>query len=99
MLQHSRPLPADAPLCADGHRPQLVVTHGAPSGHPIGRPVVPLWHVECAICSVATIPSPLQNHALLRWRKPGPQRDLELVPLSQLAAVRARVSAAVSHAA
>ncbi len=40
MLQIATPLPADIPLCATGHRTQLVETRGAPRGRIAGA-IVP----------------------------------------------------------
>lgn len=96
MMQTSHPLPDGMPVCVPGHRPQLVVTRGAPRGHRIGTPCPPQWHVECAQCGVATVPGADQAHALLCWRAPA---DLFRIPLSKLADVRARVAHTLSHAA
>jgi len=96
MLQISHALPAGVPVCNAAHRPHLVETRGAPAGHRIGTPCPPQWHVECARCGIATVPHTNSAIALLRWRG---EPDLFHIPLSQLSHVRARVAAAVAHAA
>lgn len=89
MIQRSRPAPS-APACRSGHMPQLVETRGAPAGHPIGTPCPPTWHVECAICQIATVPATAPELALSRWVG---RLDLFHTPLSQLSAARGRVLA------
>lgn len=88
MIQFSRRAEG-ARECGPGHRPQIVETRGAPPrGHRLGEPVPPQWHVECAICQVATQPAPTADAALARWRG---RRDLFHSSLSELSAVRGRV--------
>ena len=87
MIQRSVPA-ANVPVCKAGHRPQLVESRGAPAGHPIGTPCPPTFHVECAICQIATQPASDPGIALTRWLG---RLDLFHTPLSQLSAVRGRV--------
>jgi hypothetical protein len=95
MLQTSHPLPAGFKPCGEGHRPQLVETRGAPRGHRIGTPCPIQWHVECARCATATVPSFDRDRALRAWRgKP----DLFHIPLSQLSHVRAHVAQVMARA-
>lgn len=95
MIQHSQPLPAGMPLCGEGHRPQLVESRGAPRGHRVGTACPHQWHVECARCSVATVPTTSQPVALLHWRgKP----DLFHIPLSKLGHVRERMASIAANA-
>jgi hypothetical protein len=98
MLQVSHPLPAGIKPCGIGHRPQLVETRGAPRTHRIGTPAPPQWHVECAICSTATVPAFSRELALRAWRT---RRDSNHIPLSMLAQVRSRIASAIAatHAA
>lgn len=92
MIQYSRPLPAGMPLCAPGHRPQLVQTRGAPTGHRVGTACPPTWHIECHACGRATAPSPSRAITEGRWSEPTAR-----IPLSEL--VRARARGALSTAA
>ncbi len=92
MRQEGRPLPADMPLCAPGHRPQLVRTFGSPSTHPVATACPPMWHVECHACRAATVPSPSRAITEGRWSEPAAR-----IPLSEL--VRARAQASLSTAA
>ena len=92
MIQHSRPLPEGIPVCAAGHRPQLVQTLGAPAGHRLGTKCPPAWHIECHACGHATEPSPSRALTESRWRDPATR-----IPLSELP--RARARAALSSAA
>lgn len=94
MIQHSKPLPADIPVCVAGHRPQLVQTFGAPHGHRVGTPCPPHWHIECCRCGVATVPSPSRALTESRWRDP-----VARIALADLPRVRERIAAAVAAAA
>lgn len=87
MRQESRPLPAGVPLCAPGHRPQLVRTFGTPTTHPVATPSAPAWHVECHACRLATVPHPSRAITENRWRDPASR-----IPLSELARARARAA-------
>ncbi|GAB3755053.1 hypothetical protein [Lysobacter olei] len=87
MFQISRPLPADVPVCAPKHRPQLVETRGAPTGHRVGLPCPSNWHVECTRCGVATVPHISRAIAELRWRDAHTR-----IPLSALGRVRAALA-------
>lgn len=87
MFQISRPLPADVPACAPGHRPQLVETRGAPQGHRVGLPCPSNWHVECTRCCVATVPHISRAITELRWRDPEHR-----IPISSLGRVRAALA-------
>ncbi|MGV8959231.1 MAG: hypothetical protein ACOH1V_02430 [Stenotrophomonas sp.] len=96
MFQTSRPLPASVPLCAPGHRPQLVKTCGAPQGHRIGKHCPPMFHIECHRCGLATLPNPSFALAEQRWTDPtNPYR----IPISQLRQAREQVCAALAEAA
>lgn len=90
MLQIATPLPADIPLCATGHRPQLVETRGAPRGRIAGAIVPSHYHIECCQCRLATVPHISRAVAELRWTQPdNPNR----IPLHHLPAARAAVHA------
>ena len=89
MIQFGSPLPSGAPLCAHGHHPQLVESRGAPRGHRLGQPCPHTWHIECAICGIATEPHPSRAIAELRWSDPdSPHR----IPLSQIGLARMRLA-------
>lgn len=95
MLQVSQAIPAGAPVCVTGHRPQLVESRGAPFGHRLGSPCPSQWHVECAQCAIATVPVFNRPAALRAWcGKP----DLFHIPLSLLGQVRAHVVNAAAAA-
>lgn len=91
MQQSSRPCPADIPLCCHGHRPQIVTTLGAPTGHRLGHPCPPLVHIECHMCQKATVPSTSLAIAELRWTDPSMSQLL--IPISHLTRARADVLA------
>lgn len=96
MIQYSSPLPAGAPVCADGHHPQLVESRGTPPGVTgLGAGRVAQWHVECFQCAIATVPTTHPSLALMHWRSPP---DLFHIPLAQLPRVRERMAAAVTAA-
>lgn len=98
-MQTARPAPASIPLCCPGHRPQIVTTTGAPTGHQLGTPCPALVHFECHLCQRATVPSVSLAIAELRWTDP----DLapQLIPISHLARARSDVLARMpaQHAA
>ena len=98
-MQTARPAPASIPLCRPGHRPQIVTTNGAPTGHQVGAPCPALVHFECHLCQRATVPSVSLAIAELRWTDP----DLahQLIPISHLARARGAVLARLptQHAA
>lgn len=50
---------APPPFCTarPRHRPQIVTTTGAPTGHQLGAPVPALVHFECHLCRKATCPA------------------------------------------
>lgn len=96
MRQEATTLPADVPLCHRGHTPQLVHTFGAPIQHRVGEPCPDMWHIECARCGMATVPSPSRALAELRWTD---DISVHRIPLSQIGQARARVLAAFPHAA
>jgi len=96
-MQVARPCPADVPLCKPGHRPQIVTTTGAPSGHQLGAPCPPLIHIECHQCQLATVPSPSLAIAELRWTDPT-KAEL-LISISHLARARADVLARLATVA
>ena len=96
MIQVSSDIPTGVPACVPGHRPKLVESRGAPAGHRIGTPCPPHWHVECAQCSIATVPTASRSVALLRWRG---RPELFRIPLSELGDARVRVAMAIANAA
>lgn len=96
MMQTSKPLAENIPLCGAGHHPQWVETRGAPAGHAVGAPCPPMFHIECHRCGMATVPS--TNRALpeLRWTDPAnPHR----VAISELRRARQQASAALANVA
>lgn len=98
-MQTARPCPASIPLCCPGHRPQIVTTTGAPTGHQLGMPCPALIHIECHLCQKATVPCPSLAIAELRWTDP--TLAAQLIPISHLARVRGEVLARMpaQHAA
>lgn len=98
-MQTARPTPSSIPLCKPGHRPQIVTTLGAPTGHQLGAPCPALIHFECHLCQKATVPSPSLAIAELRWTDPG--LAAQLIPISHLARARGDVLARLpaQHAA
>jgi len=96
MLQTSRPLPPDVPLCAPGHRPQIVETHGAPVGHAIGQPCPPMYHIECHACGVATEPHTNFALAETRWTD---EHARKRIPISLLPRAREQAFAALQRCA
>ena len=91
MRQFAQPLPATVPGCKPGHHPHLVLTVGAPHRSRLGAPVPPMWHIECCICQVATVPTESRALAESRWADPfGTHR----IPLSHLPRVREQLAAA-----
>lgn len=98
MRQSSRPLPDSVPLCRPGHRPHIVVTEGAPTGHRLGAPCPPLLHIECHRCGLATRPVPMEKAALaeLRWTDASLQHLR--IPISLLARHRGEVLAEIAAA-
>lgn len=96
MRQTSRPLPQDVPLCAPGHRPQIVETNGAPVGHAIGEPCPAMFHIECQRCGIATEPHPNFALAEARWTD---QHAHKRVPISLLPRAREQAYAALREGA
>ena len=89
MRQTAHPLSASVPLCGAGHRPQIVTTTGAPTGHRLGAPCPALLHIECHACGVATVPSPDRAMAELRWTRD--DTAAYRIPISHLGRHRALV--------
>ncbi len=96
MRQMSAPLPASVPLCAPGHHPQLVETHGAPVRAAIGTPVPVMYHIECHRCGTATVPCTSRALTEGRWTDP---HGLHRIPLSHLSRARAQATSAFATAA
>lgn len=96
MRQVATTLPADMPRCRPGHTPHLVHTFGAPARHRIGTPCPDTWHIECARCGTATVPSPSRAMAELRWTDAA---SSQRIPLSRIGQARARVLASQQEAA
>lgn len=90
-MQSAIPLPSSVPLCADGHKPQFVTTQGAPTGHLLGAPCPPLFHIECHACQLATVPTPNRALAELRWTRE--DTAVLRIPISHLKRYRAEVLA------
>lgn len=96
MMQFHRDFPGRARLCGLGHKPQLIETRGTPSGVFLAQQVRSQWHVECAICGIATRPSLEASAAIRAWAgKP----DLFHLPLSQLPAARVALALSAVKAA
>lgn len=95
MRQTSRPLPPDVPLCAPGHHPQIVETHGAPVGHALGQPCPPTFHIECHQCGLATVPDTRFAVVELRWTDALPHKR---IPISLLPRARGMALAALAAA-
>ncbi|HDS1129575.1 TPA: hypothetical protein QDZ99_003596 [Stenotrophomonas maltophilia] len=98
MRQIARPLPDSVPLCWPGHRPQIVVTEGAPTGHRLGTPCPPLLHIECHRCGLATRPVPMEKAALAELRWTDPSLAHLRIPISLLARHRGEVLAEIAAA-
>ena len=96
MRQIAMSLPRELALCQHGHTPHLVHTFGTPAQHRIGDPCHDTWHIECARCATATIPSHSRAIAELRWTD---ATRSQRIPLSKIGQARARVLASRQDAA
>ncbi len=88
-MQTASHLPESVPLCGNGHKPQFVTTQGAPTGHQLGSPCPPLFHIECHACGLATIPTPNRALVELRWTRE--DTAALRIPISHLQRYRAAV--------
>lgn len=87
MIQKTHPLRRN---CGAGHRAQLVITSGAPIGTLALTHIPKQYHIECAICGIATTPGTSIFETYRRWRRNDSEHR---IPLYQLSAARQAVYA------
>lgn len=85
MIQLAHPLASDVPLCGPGHHPRRVETRGAPLASRASAELPCMWHIECTMCGMATVPHTSRAITEMRWTSDDVRHR---VPLSRLSAAR-----------